>query len=187
MDTVSKNPDNIERITYCIQALLAIEVMHNPSSPTNVLVSQMLLIKRTKGYTMPRLYCEIMRACWLSLYDVSGTSHESQWGAFTFIKVPQILSQLHSIIKGKHLNPISENCSFEKQQILSRIIFLGTDEKSEYSQDVIDALELLTEHSPLLDNLDVKCSCNCLECLLHELMKMSLITEKHLKYYVNKR
>lgn len=112
VDTVSKNPDNIERITYCIQALLAIEVMHNPSSPTNVLVSQMLLIKRTKGYTMPRLYCEIMRACWLSLYDVSGTSHESQWGAFTFIKVPQILSQLHSIIKGKHLNPISENCSF---------------------------------------------------------------------------
>lgn len=100
IDTVDKNPDSIERITYCVQALLAVEVMHNPSSPTNVLVAQMLLIKRTKGYAMPRLYCEIMRACWLSLYDVSGTSNESQWGAFTFIKVPQILSQLHSITKG---------------------------------------------------------------------------------------
>lgn len=145
-----------------MQALLAIEVMHNPSSPTNILVSQMMLIKRTKGYTMPRLYCEILRACWLSLYDVSGTSNESQWGAFTFIKVPQILNQLHGIAK-------------------------GTDEKSEYSQDVVDALELLMEHSPLLENLDVKCSCNCLECLLHELMKLNLIAEKHLKYYVTKR
>lgn len=101
VDTVSKIPDNVEKITYCVQALLAIEVMHSPSSPTNVLVSQMLLIKRTKGFTMPRLYCEIIRACWLSLYDVSGTANESQWGAFTFIKVPQILSQLHNITKGK--------------------------------------------------------------------------------------
>lgn len=104
VDTVDKNPESIERITYCVQALLAIEVMHNPSSPTNVLVAQMLLIKRTKGYTMPRLYCEIMRACWLSLYDVSGTSNESQWGAFTFIKVPQILSQLHNITKGRYMH-----------------------------------------------------------------------------------
>lgn len=103
VDTVSKIPDSVEKITYCVQALLAIEVMHNPSSATSVLVSQMLLIKRTKGFTMPRLYCEIIRACWLSLYDVSGTANESQWGAFTFIKVPQILLQLHNITKGKSI------------------------------------------------------------------------------------
>lgn len=118
---------------------------------------------------MARLYCEIMRACWLSLYDVSGTTNESQWGAFTFIKVPQILSQLHSITKGPGPGP---------------------DEKSpngEYSEDVVEALEMLTEHSPLLDNLDVKCSCNCLECLLNELIKLQLVTDKHVKYFMGKR
>lgn len=67
------------------------------------------------------------------------------------------------------------------------IIFSGPDDKNDYSQDVVDALELLSEHTPLLDNLDVKCSCNCLECLLNELIKLSLVTDKHIKYFVSKR
>jgi len=49
---------------------------------------------------MPRLYSEVMRACLITLNDVLGTSIESQWGAFTFLKVPHILRQLHFTIRG---------------------------------------------------------------------------------------
>lgn len=165
VDTVSKNVDGVERVTYCVQGMLEVSVIHDPSAATGVLVSQMMLIKRMKGFTMARLYCEMLRACWLSLYEVSGTGFESQWGAFTFLKIPHIVSNLHNITKG----PADEG-------------------QPEYSQDVVDSLEMFLEHVPLLDNLDVKCcNCNCFECMLGELAKLGLVTEKHVRYLLGKR
>lgn len=46
------------------------------------------------GYNDSRLFAELIRGSLLALYSVSQTSHESHWGAFTFLKVPHILSQL---------------------------------------------------------------------------------------------
>jgi hypothetical protein len=42
-----------------------------------------------------------MRACLITLNDALGMSIESQWGAFTFLKVPHILRQLHFAIRGE--------------------------------------------------------------------------------------
>jgi hypothetical protein len=57
----------------------------------------------TQSYNMPRLYSEVMRACLITLNDALGMSIESQWGAFTFLKVPHILRQLHFTIRGKQI------------------------------------------------------------------------------------
>lgn len=70
----------------------------------------------------------------------------------------------------------------EKQKliIVASYYFTG-DEKYEYSQDILDAFELLLQFTPLLDIMDTTCSCNCIECLLNELQKVNLVTEKQAK------
>lgn len=55
------------------------------------------------------------------------------------------------------------------------------DEKFEYSQDILDAFELLLQFTPLLDKMDSMCSCNYVECLLNEFQKVNLVTEKQAK------
>lgn len=60
-------------------------------------------------------------------------------------------------------------------------------EKLEFSQDVVDALELLLQYTPLLDIIDTKCSCNCIECLLKELLRNGLVTESHVTHFASKR
>ncbi|KAM0725562.1 Mediator of RNA polymerase II transcription subunit 24 [Formica fusca] len=146
----------MESITHCLQPLFAVQVLLNPSTETAVFVNQLLMVQRLKSYTNARLYCEIIRACLMCLHNVTGTFKESQWGAFTFLKVPLILKELHSAT-------------------------LNGDEKFEYSQDILDAFELLLQFTPLLDIMDSTCSCNYVECLLNELQKVNLVTEKQAK------
>ncbi|KAL6427741.1 hypothetical protein ACFW04_008883 [Cataglyphis niger] len=146
----------MESITHCLQPLFAVQVLLNPSTETAVFVNQLLMVQRLKSYTNARLYCEIIRACLMCLHNVTGTFKESQWGAFTFLKVPLILKELHAAT-------------------------LNGDEKFEYSQDIIDAFELLLQFTPLLDIMDSTCSCNYVECLLNELQKVNLVTEKQAK------
>lgn len=86
----------MESITHCLQPLFAVQVLLNPSTETVVFVNQLLMVQRLKSYTNARLYCEIIRACLMCLNNVTGTAKESQWGAFTFLKVPVILKELHA-------------------------------------------------------------------------------------------
>ncbi|XP_046996635.1 mediator of RNA polymerase II transcription subunit 24 [Schistocerca americana] len=159
-----------EPVTYCLQALLAVEVLLNPNSDTQMFVNEMLMIQRIKAYNCARLYSEIMRACLISLNDVLETSSESQWGAFTFLKVPQILLQLH------------------RHHLASRSGELpDTREIGDYSKDIVDSIELLLQYTPLLDIMDSKCSCNCLEFLLKELQSVGLVTDAHVQHYKTKR
>lgn len=154
-----------ETITYCLQPLIAVEVLMHPNSSTQSYVSLLLMIQRLKNYSMSRLYCELIRSCLASLYNVcgiSGTNRESMWCAVTFIKVPQILKELNSICK------------------------TSTDEKLDFSPDIIAAFELLLE-DPILDYLDTKCGCNTIESLLVELEKHNLVNEMHVKHFAARR
>ncbi|XP_032685041.1 mediator of RNA polymerase II transcription subunit 24 [Odontomachus brunneus] len=153
----------MESITHCLQPLFAVQVLLNPSTETSVFVNQLLMVQRLKNYTNARLYCEIIRACWMCLHNVTGTFKESQWGAFTFLKVPLILKELHQAN-----------------------LKIG-EEKYEYSQDILDAFELLLQFTSLLDMMDTTCSCNCVECLLNELHKVNLVTEKQAKHLSARR
>lgn len=155
-------PRKTESITYCLQPLLAVKVLLKPSSDTQVYVVELLMIKRIKEYSYPRLYSEIIKACLISLYNVSGTSKESMWCAFTFIKVPHILKQL---------NQLSSDY----------------DDKLDYSPDVVKAFELLLDDSPILDMMDTKCACNTVKCLLDEMLKQGLVNNGHIEHFSGKR
>ncbi|XP_011338033.1 mediator of RNA polymerase II transcription subunit 24 isoform X2 [Ooceraea biroi] len=162
IETFCPEKTKMESITHCLQPLFAVQVLLNPSTETTVFVNQLLMVQRLKSYTNARLYCEIIRACFMCLHNVTGTFKESQWGTFTFLKVPLILKELHAAS-------------------------LSADEKFEYSQDILDAFELLLQFTPLLDIMDTTCSCNCVECLLDELQKVNLVTEKQAKQISSRR
>ncbi|XP_392006.3 mediator of RNA polymerase II transcription subunit 24 isoform X2 [Apis mellifera] len=160
--TLSHEMSQMESITHCLQPLFAVQVLLNPSTETSVFVNQMLMVQRLKNYTNTRLYCEIIRACLMCLHNVTSTINESQWGAFTFLKVPLILKELH-------------------------VAHSNADDKLEYSQDILDAFELLLQFTPLLDIVDTACSCNSVECLLNALQKVNLVTEKQTKHLSSRR
>lgn len=137
-----------------IQCWLEVKLIGNPGSSTSALAKQLQIFKRLKGFSDARLYAELMRGSLLALYNVSQTSHESQWGAFAFLKVPHILLEL----AGK-----SDNMS------------------------VVNAVELMLQHSPLLDAMDANSSCSSLKCLLDELAKIRLLNEMQVKHLLEKR
>lgn len=154
-------PSTVEAITYSVQPLLAVKVLLNPTHDTQIYVSELLMLQRLKNYSMARLYCEIMRACLTSLYNVCGTSRESIWCAFTFIKVPHLLKMLHNVTK-------------------------EYDENLDYSPDVVSAFELLAE-DPILDYMDTKYACNNIEFLLNEMAKQHLVNDMQVKHLSAKR
>ncbi|XP_047985671.1 mediator of RNA polymerase II transcription subunit 24 [Leguminivora glycinivorella] len=152
-----------EPVTHCLQALVAINILANPSADMQQLSTQLLMIKRIKGYSLGRLFCELIRACFISLNDSSkDASKQALWAAFTFLKVPQVISYLHS------------TC--------------GTSNKEgDYSAETVEAFEKLLQSTPLLDIVDTKNSCNSIVSLLEPLVKLNVVTEQHLSYFSQKR
>lgn len=90
-----------EPISYCVQPLLAVEVLLNPCNDTSYYVAEMQMLQRLKKFSNTRLFYEIIRAGFVSLSNVVDTIHDTMWGAFTFFKVPQIIKQLHALNRGK--------------------------------------------------------------------------------------
>ncbi|XP_045464777.1 mediator of RNA polymerase II transcription subunit 24 [Harmonia axyridis] len=133
---------------------LEVKLVGNPATSTLTLVEQLRLFQKLKGYNDARLFGELIRGSLLALYDVNETPHESQWGAFAFLKVPNILSELAKK---------SDSCS------------------------IVDSIELLLQHTPLLDAMDANSSCSSLECLLGELAKVRLLTDIQVKHLLEKR
>lgn len=92
----------VEPICFCLQPFLSIEVLVNASADTNVHVSKLVMIQKLKKYSMARLYCEIIRSCFITLCHVKDMDYQL-WAAFTLFKVPLIIKQLHVQSKSKFL------------------------------------------------------------------------------------
>ncbi|XP_058460043.1 mediator of RNA polymerase II transcription subunit 24 [Malaya genurostris] len=157
-----------ERISYCLQPLIAIDFILNPNLDTHTYVCKFRSIQRLKGYSLSRLYYELIRGCLICLNNVNGTARESFVCAFTFIKVPHIFRQLH--FQSRLLDPNE----FE-------------DTKLDYSPEIVEAFELLLQDAPILDYVDAKCACNTIECLLNEMLKHNLVNEHYMKMIAAKR
>lgn len=163
IDKIAPLNSKPESVTHCLQALIAIDVLANPSVDLQQLSSQLLMVQRIKGFTLSRLFCELIRACFISLNDSSkDASKQALWAAFTFLKVPQVMHYIHNTY--------------------------GTSNKEgEHSSEVVEAFEILLQSTPLLDIVDNKNSCNSVVSLLEPLVKLNVVSENHLSYFKQKR
>uniref|UniRef100_W8BVH2 Mediator of RNA polymerase II transcription subunit 24 n=2 Tax=Ceratitis capitata TaxID=7213 RepID=W8BVH2_CERCA len=154
----------VESVSYCVQPLLAVEVLLHPCNDTSYFVAELQMIQRLKNYTLTRLIYEIVRAGFISLSNVVEVSRGTLWGAFTFFKVPHIIKQLHALQK-------------------------SNDEQTptDHFPEVVEAFELLLEDNLLLDLLDTKCSCNIIEYLLNDWTKQHLVTDVQVKHFATQR
>ncbi|EDW30050.1 Trap100 [Drosophila persimilis] len=154
-----------EKISYCIQPLLAVEVLLIPCKETSYYVAELQMLQRLKRYTNTRLFYEIIRAGFLTLSNVADTSPDTMWGAFMFFKMPHIIKQLHALqrVPGEQPPP------------------------SDYIPELVEAWELLIQDNLLLDFMDTKCSCNMIEFLLNDWTKQQLVNDVHVKKFASQR
>jgi mediator of RNA polymerase II transcription subunit 24 len=150
-----------EPISFCLQPFMSIEVLVHSSADPSRHVSKFLMIQKLKRYSMARLYCEVLRSCFIMLPHVKEVNYRV-WGAFFLFKVPLILKQLHMQTK-------------------------TADDKLDYSEDIVKAFEMLLECTPILDLLDTTFQCNSIKCILVELLKQNLINEENAKRIVDNR
>ncbi|XP_017011889.2 mediator of RNA polymerase II transcription subunit 24 [Drosophila takahashii] len=158
-------PPTLEKISCCVQPLLAVEVLLNPCKDTSYYVAELQMLQRLKRYSNTRLFYEIIRAGFLTLSNVADTSPDTMWGAFMFFKMPHIIKQLHALqrIPGEQPPP------------------------ADYIPELVEALELLIEDNLLLDFMDTKCSCNMIEFLLNDWTKQQLVNDVHVKKFASQR
>ncbi|XP_017074176.1 mediator of RNA polymerase II transcription subunit 24 [Drosophila eugracilis] len=158
-------PSTLEKISCCVQPLLAVEVLLNPCKDTSYYVAELQMLQRLKMYSNTRLFYEIIRAGFLTLSNVADTSPDTMWGAFMFFKMPHIIKQLHALqrIPGEQPPP------------------------ADYIPELVEALELLIEDNLLLDFMDTKCSCNMIEFLLNDWTKQQLVSDVHVKKFAGQR
>ncbi|XP_037940607.1 mediator of RNA polymerase II transcription subunit 24 isoform X2 [Teleopsis dalmanni] len=154
----------VESITYCVQPLLAVEVLLNPCNDTSYYVAELQMIQRLKGLSNRRLFYEIIRAGFISLSNVGETSHDTMWGSFTFFKLPHII---------KHLSALTRSP--------------GEQTPLDFIPEVVEAFEMLLEDNLLLDFMDTKCSCNIIEYLLNDWTKQHLVNDMHVRHFSSQR
>ncbi|XP_059058731.1 mediator of RNA polymerase II transcription subunit 24 [Achroia grisella] len=163
IDKIAPLNNKTESVTHCLQALIAIDILSNPSADLHQISSQLLMVKRIKGYSLSRLYCELIRACFISLNDSSkDASKQAFWAAFTFLKIPQVMHHIHNL------------CG-------------TTSKEGEFSVELVEAFENLLQSNPLLDIVDTKNSCNSIVSLVEPLVKANVMTDTHLQYFSKKR
>lgn len=161
MEMKELEPRNVEKISYCLQPFMSIEVLVHRSADISTHVSKFLMIQKLKKYSMSRLYFEVIRSCFMTMCHVKEFNYRL-WASFFLFKVPQILKQLH--LQTKNL-----------------------DDKLDYSEDIVKAFEMLLESTPILDLLDTTFQCNSVKSILVELMKQNLINEENHKKIVERR
>ncbi|KAH8301958.1 hypothetical protein KR044_001297 [Drosophila immigrans] len=167
LELQSLNPlPSAEKISCCVQPLLAVEVLLNPCKDTSYYVAELQMLQRLKGYSNTRLFYEIIRAGFLTLSNVADTSPDTMWGAFMFFKMPHIIKQLHALQRVPGEQPLPP---------------------TDYIPELVEALELLIEDNLLLDFMDHKCSCNIIEFLLNDWTKQQLVNDVHVKKFASQR
>lgn len=153
----------VETIGYCTQPLLSMGIYLHLSADTQFYVTEMLLVQKLKNYSMSRLMYEILRACFISLSNIHENTEDTSWAAFTFFKLPKIFKQLHLMNSPNAIQTM------------------------DYIPEVVEALKMLLDDTPLFDHLEQKCYGNSMEFLFKDWTKQKIINEKYCAHFQAER
>ncbi|XP_071527120.1 mediator of RNA polymerase II transcription subunit 24-like isoform X2 [Panulirus ornatus] len=141
-------------LCHAMHSLVMLEVITHTTRDASTFAHQLLLLQQLQGLSTMELYLELLRSSFLGLSCPEYQPYqELKWVGFTFIKVPTILYTIHVMLSGESSGGESE--------------------------DLLTAVQRLAQLTVLLDQVDSRINCNCLEYLLNELVnKTSLISER---------
>jgi len=80
-------------LTYTLHALLAFDVILQPTSDLSQLANQLVVIMNVRRVSLSTLVCEITRCCLLAMNEHDGIE-VLRWDAFTFIKLHQLVEKI---------------------------------------------------------------------------------------------
>ncbi|GAB1599287.1 mediator of RNA polymerase II transcription subunit 24-like isoform X5 [Argonauta hians] len=140
----------VSHLSVCptVNALVALEAVLNPTNDVQPFLEQLFVIEKLAKLNRAKLYCELMRACFMGLIDSNGGQEELKWAAFTFLKLPHVLLRIQRQSPGQ-----------------------------DFSHELELGFDTLLRYVPLLDVTDLRLNCDCVTFLLKECQKYSLLTE----------
>ncbi|XP_063815828.1 mediator of RNA polymerase II transcription subunit 24 isoform X1 [Pseudophryne corroboree] len=157
---LSAHCDQLHRTGFpTVHAVVMLEGAMNLTGEAQPLVEQLNTVKRMQRIPSHLFLLEIWKACVVGLIESPAGTDELKWTAFTFLKIPQVLSKLKK--------------------------FWQVDQ--DFSEDMNTAFEYLLKLTPLLDKADQRCNCDCVSLLLQECNKLGLLSDLHLENLVAKR
>ncbi|XP_072269793.1 mediator of RNA polymerase II transcription subunit 24 [Pyxicephalus adspersus] len=142
-----------------VHAVVMLEGTMNLTGEAHPFVEQLNTVKRMQRIPSHLFLLEVWKACIVGLIESPAGTDELKWTAFTFLKIPQVLSKLKK--------------------------FWQADQ--DFNEDMNTAFEYLLKLTPLLDKADQRCNCDCVGLLLQECHKLNLLSDHHLDNLVSKR
>lgn len=149
---------NDQFVNLTTNVLVVMETYLFPCNDMQVLAEKLVTLERLLGMQRPQLYSEIIRSCYLGLLDDDIKPEDIKWSTFIYIRLPFLFSKL-----------LQSSSADDKQLELSQ------------------GVEQLLDVSFLLDAVDTKCNSDCLQFLVNEFLRHSLLTEAQVKRITNKR
>ncbi|XP_073428700.1 mediator of RNA polymerase II transcription subunit 24 isoform X2 [Dendrobates tinctorius] len=152
--------DQLHRTGFpTVHAVVMLEGAMNLTGEAQPLVEQLNTVKRMQRIPSHLFLLEVWKACIVGLIESPAGTDELKWTAFTFLKIPQVLSKLKKFWQAEQ----------------------------DFSEDMNTAFEYLLNLTPLLDKADQRCNCDCVSLLLQECNKLGLLSNDHLNHLVAKR
>ncbi|XP_015753324.1 PREDICTED: mediator of RNA polymerase II transcription subunit 24-like [Acropora digitifera] len=140
-------------------AIFHFQVLLSPSYIPEQVADVLDSVMHTQNIPRSQLYLEFLRSSFVGILEAPEKSMESVlWTGFLFLKVPAVLLILESRLQvANQLQPTP----------------------AEHST-VLNAFQQLLQFIPLLDDADIKCSCNCYREVLQQYSKSlnSQVTQK---------
>ncbi|XP_068610630.1 mediator of RNA polymerase II transcription subunit 24 [Brachionichthys hirsutus] len=144
-----------------VHAFIMLEGTMNLTGEIQPLVEQLIMIKRMQRIPASLFVLEIWKACFTGLIESPEGTEELKWTAFTFLKIPQVLSRLMKYPYG--------------------------DKGKDFTEEVNIAFQYLLKLAPLLDKADQRCNCDCLGMILQECNKLKLLSDSDTACLASKR
>ncbi|XP_074614500.1 mediator of RNA polymerase II transcription subunit 24-like isoform X1 [Acropora palmata] len=142
-----------------VQVMTQFQVLLSPSYIPEQVADVLDSVMHTQNIPRSQLYLEFLRSSFVGILEAPEKSMESVlWTGFLFLKVPAVLLILESRLQvANQLQPTP----------------------AEHST-VLNAFQQLLQFIPLLDDADIKCSCNCYREVLQQYSKSlnSQVTQK---------
>lgn len=96
-EKVPKTNQKLQILGSTLNIMVTIDALLYPTSDTAAFVNQLLLIKQLQNLTLPQLYCELIRTSMIGIANASGPKEDLKWHSYLFLKVKQLISEIHSI------------------------------------------------------------------------------------------